>query len=161
MISSILSIVSGANEIQSLQSWVSSFALKNRGPKRAILAEVSANFKVMKVLLRNDVNALEVAESLRTNAFDQLESSDFSFNALKHQKVSLARLKIQDLPSFSYLDGATTETLVCSMYERIRILQSLAKTASKNKKFQDRVRFDVRLQNIAKMLLILVLHLKS
>lgn len=161
MISSILSIVSGANEISALQNWVSAFATKNRGSKRAILAEVSANFKVMKVLLKNDIDSLAIINSLRTQTFDELERSNFSFNTLKRQKISFARLGIKDLPSFSHLNGASTETLICSMYERIRILQCLAKTTAANTKAHDHIRFDIRLQNIAKMLLLLVLHLKS
>lgn len=115
----------------------------------------------MKVLLKNDVDSLAIANSLRTQTFDELERSNFSFNTLKRQKISFARLDVKNLASFSYLNGASTETLICSMYERIRILQSLAKTAAQNKKAHDHIRFDVRLQNIAKMLLLLVLHLKS
>lgn len=161
MISSILNIVSGANEISALQSWVSSFASKNRGPRRVILAEISTNFKIMKVLVKNDIDTSEIISALRTKAFDTLESSNFSFNALKHQKVSFQKLGIKNLPSFSFINGATTETLVCTLYERIRVLQSLEKAASKNSKLRKSIRFDVRLQNIVKLMLILVLHLKS
>jgi hypothetical protein len=161
MISSILSIVSGANEIHSLQSWLSGVVTKNRGPKRAILAEISVNFKIMKVLLRSDVNVAEIISTLRTQAFDQLESSNFSFNVLKRQKVSFKKLGIKSLPSLAFIDNTSTEDLICRTYERIRVLQGLAKTASKNARVRDGVRFDVRLQNIAKLLLILVLHLKS
>lgn len=161
MISSLLNIVSGANEISALQNWLTSFATKNRGPKRAILGEISTNFKVMKILVKNDVDVAGIISALRTQAFDQLESSNFSFNALKHQKVSFSKLGIKDLPSFSYINGASTEKILCSLYERIRVLQSLEKAASKNSKLQKSIRFDVRLQNIAKLMLILVLHLKS
>ncbi len=161
MISSILNIVSGANEISALQSWVSAFATKNRGPRRMILSEISTNFKIMKVLTKNNIDTSEIISVLRTKAFDQLESSNFSFNALKHKKVSFHKLGIKNLPSFSSIHGATTEALVCTLYERIRVVQSLEKAASKNAKLRKTIRFDVRLQNIAKLLLILVLHLKS
>lgn len=158
MVIEAATILGAANELSSLQQAVQRMIHKNRGPVRAMLLELTFNYRLVTDLYRSkETDPLPIIGALRTATYRKLISSDFSFRALKRGTVSK---ELAGSSNFLKLyAGKSTEELVTAVFEKIIIAKRYSTLHKKNSKLTAHIRFDVRLHNIGKMLVLLMRHL--
>jgi hypothetical protein len=131
---------------------------ESRGTKREVLRELHDNIDRIALYqqtgMRADginrvVNALQVATYLAAS------KAGFDFNAL--QKRKLAAETVRDVPQFKSLVGLSTEQLFDKVYAAIHRLRIICAEYPDDPK----LRKNVRLINIFKLMLVLVRHIKS
>lgn len=153
-------IIGAASELSNLQRAVQRLIHKNRGPVRAMLLELTFNYRLITDLYRSkEADPLPIIGALRTATYRKLASSDFSFRALKRAAVSK-----QLAGSSNFLKlyaGKSTEELITVIYEKIIIAKRYRALHEKSPKLTAHIRFDVRLHNIGKMLVLLMRHLNK
>jgi hypothetical protein len=130
----------------------------NLSTMRAVLTEMHLNidrindYFEMRNPIQQVIRTLSVA-ALKKALFD----SEFDFNTFERKLIRVERLF--EKPAHFYLnyDGWTTEHLFNHLYEKIVRLQEISNEYADNPRY----RLSVRLGNIRKMMLLLLLHLRD
>ncbi|NSW52690.1 MAG: hypothetical protein HPY85_09320 [Anaerolineae bacterium] len=125
---------------------------------RAVLTEMHLNLERIDDYfqagnpIRRVIGTLAV-DALREALFDK----DFDFNTFERKKVHVH--KLFENPEYFYLayDGWSTERLFNQLYEKIARLQEISREYPDNPHY----RLGVRLENIRKMMVLLLLHLRD
>ncbi len=147
-----LSIFATAGEaLQALVSW----RKRSKGDARAIVMELEDNYTYLKMVAFDGVPLENVVQDLSTAEYKRLASEGYNFNNLKRQKI-------QDDPSFEGTQmanwvGKSTEELIDSIYKKIGELKITYPHNKDNAKY----RWNVRVQNIVKLILLLLKHVQE
>jgi hypothetical protein len=125
---------------------------------RAVLTEMRLNFERIDDYFRGGNPIHQVIRTLSVTALKEaLFDSDFDFNNFKRKKIRVRKL-FED-PDYFFLnyDGWTTERMFNNLYEKIVRLQEISREYGDNPNY----RLGVRLGNIRKMMVLLLLHLQA
>ena len=148
-------ILKGIDTATSVAQTLRSLVKGTRGLKRRLLLELQANIQLILLYTQGSAPIDKVIRKLEIAHCQAALESDFNFKSLKRGRVSKA--VGQQLPQFKPYVGWTTEQLFTSIYLKIKELQHIVEIDSDNTRF----RKNVRLQNVLKLLLVLLQHLKS
>ncbi len=146
-----LSIFSSAGAaLQALVDW----RKRSRGDARAIVMELEDNYTYLKMVVFDGVPLENVVQGLSTAEYRRLASEGYNFNNLKRQKI-------EDDPSFEGTQmaswaGKSTEELIDSIYKKIGEL----KISYPHNKDNPKYRWNVRVQNIIKLIWLLLKHVQ-
>jgi len=149
------SILSGLSNVTSVLSTLNGLLKGSRGMQRTLLLELEGNIRLILLSVKGGAPLEKVVPRLETASIRQAMESGFNFNALKSGKVKLKA--VGDAPQMQSYIGWSTEKLFANVYLKIRDLQHIVDIDSGNNRF----RTGVRLQNILKMMLLLVRHIRS
>ena len=126
-----------------------------KGDTRALLEELKENAGLCWLVMEMDTDPIKIISELRTEEYDRLLKTNFDFNSLKKQRISVdERIGKSDLSSFL---GKETAILVENIYDRIKELKRIYRVDRENPK----VRWRVRIINLQKRILLLLWHLKK
>jgi len=138
----------GAAALAALADW----RAKTRGNARALVEELKENARCCLLVLEDDVPIEQVIERFATSEYDRLGRAGFDFNSLRRSRIErYASLEGTELASWR---GKPTEQLVVSIYDKIKDLRAHYPHAKES----ERRRWRVRVANIHKRILLLLLH---
>lgn len=166
-----------ASALKALDGLLEGQIKRTRGRKRSLLLEMRGNVRLIRLFIEGDPSLIddanggdqslidavsdgdlpivEVIERLEIKHLEAALESDFKFEKLK--KGTVKKSATGGSPQLMTYVGWTTEELVSSIYLRIKDLKNIVEIAPDNKKF----RKSVRLLNIAKLIGLLIRHIKS
>ncbi|NVJ60088.1 MAG: hypothetical protein HWE27_06855 [Gammaproteobacteria bacterium] len=125
------------------------------GDERALLEEIKENAGLCWLATKREVDPKIIIQELQTSEYDRLIKTDFDINRLSRKKIKASeRYKGTDL---KYFIGKSTYELVISIYDRIKELKRIYRIDPN----MQRIRWDVRINNLHKRILLLLEHLKS
>ncbi len=136
--------------LQALVDW----RKRTRGDARAIVMELEDNYTYLNMVAFDGVPLENLIQDLSTAEYKRLACEGYNFNHLK-------RKKIQDDPSFEGTQmanwvGKSTEELIASIYKKIGEL----KISYPHNKDNPKYRWNVRVQNIIRLILLLLKHVQ-
>ncbi len=129
-----------------------------RGTKREVLRELHDNIDRIALFQQNGLPPEQinrVVNALQVSTYLAASKAGFDFNSLK--KGKLAAASVRDVPQFKTLVGASTEQLFDKLYGAIHRLKVICADYPDSPK----LRKNVRLWNVFKLMLVLVRHIKS
>jgi hypothetical protein len=131
---------------------------ESRGTKREVLRELHDNIDRIALFQQTGMPAAginRVVNGLQVATYLAASKAGFDFNSL--QKAKLAAASLRDVPLFKSLAGSTTEQLFDKVYAAIHRLRIICAEYPDDPK----LRKNVRLMNIFKLMLVLVRHIES
>lgn len=128
---------------------------KTRGDARVIVEELKENSRYLWLVIEEDILFDDVVGKLSTSEYDRLLRERFDFNTLKRKRVA----------SYSSLDGTDlsswkekhTSELVSNIYDKLKDL----KTKYPHSKNSKTIRWEQRIRNVQKRILLLLRHVSS
>ncbi len=137
--------------VQDINSWLK----KQKGDSRALITELKVNLTYLNMAINQSLEIGEILENLKLDQYSRLQDEGFNFNKIKNKKIpNLKSIKGSDLASWK---GKSTEELVDSIYDKIRDL----KISYPKLKGRPNIRWNVRIINIAKRIVLLLRHVRS
>lgn len=128
---------------------------KAKGNASSVIEELKENSRYLWLVIEEDVSLEKVVSNLSTKEYDRLLKEGFSFNSLKKNKIgSYVSLDGTDLSSWQ---GKETEKLVFNIYDKIKDLKTKYPLSKNSKK----IRWNQRVKNVQKRILLLVKHANS
>ena len=145
------SLATAGAAIRELAAW----GRRAKGDARALIGELKDNMAYLDMVAEDGVPLAEVIDKLAVTEYTRLARAGFSFNALKRERISrYASLEGTDLSSWT---GKETESLVESIYEKLRDLKIRYPHVAKNGKYL----WQVRVNNIRKRIWLLLRHVRD
>lgn len=137
--------------IQDINSWLK----KQKGDSRALITELKDNLNYLEMVIEHGVELEDILKDITVDEYSRLQNEGFSFNKIKNKKIpKLKSLNGTDLASWK---GKETEELVVSIYDKIRNL----KASYPKLKNKPNIRWNARVINIKKRILLLLQHVRS
>lgn len=128
---------------------------KSKGNASSVIEELKENSRYLWAVIEEGVSLEKVISNLSTKEYDRLLKEGFSFNSLKKRKIGKhASLDGTDLSSWQ---GKETEKLVSNIYDKIKDLKTKYPLSKNSKK----IRWDRRVINVQKRILLLLKHANS
>lgn len=149
------SVFKGLSTAASVAKFIQSLIKSTRGTKRTLLLELQQNIQLIYLHFESGSPIDRVIEKLGSSYYKRAVESNFNFNSL--QKAKLKEELINNVPQYKSYVGWTTEQLFTNIYIKIHTLQTIVEIDAKNEK----LRKNVRLINILKLMLLLLKHIKS
>lgn len=146
---------SGLSSAASAAKTIQGLVKHSRGTKRALLLELQKNLNLLYLFLDDERKAGAIISKLDVKVYEDAVKTDFNFNEIKKGK-----LKPQLAAGMKQLQvyvGWPTEQLFENVYLKIHQLKSINEIDPDNSRY----RVGVRLKNLHKMMLLLVMHVKS
>jgi len=142
---------SAAGALKAFTGWKS----KTKGNARSIIEELKENSRYFWLVIEERVPLDNVVSNLSTSEYDRLLKEGFDFNSLKRKKIGkYASLEGTDLSSWQ---GKETEKLVSNIYDKIKDIKTKYPLSKDSKK----IRWELRVKNAQKRILLLVKHANS
>ena len=130
--------------------------MKNdRGHKSKVLLELQENIDLISLAKEKQFDIDKVIAKLQRKYYIAAVEADFNFNSLNHSL--LKENTIKSVPQFKKYLGWSTQRLFINIYRKVKQLQDIVEMDSKNKNINK----EVRLENIYRMMVLIVNHLKS
>ncbi len=130
--------------------------IKDRsGHKRKVLLELQENVDLINLAKVKAFDIDKVIKKLQRKNYLAGVEADFDFNSLK--RSVLLEKSIKDVPQFKKYIGWSTERLFINIYRKVKQLQDIVEMDSENKNINKKA----RLENIYRMMLLMINHLKS
>ena len=143
------------NEVSKVIKDINSWLKKQKGDSRALITELKDNLTYLEMVIKHDVEIDEILKDLKTDVYSRLQDEGFSFNSIKNRKIpKLKSLEGSDLASWK---GKSTDELVVSIYDKLRNL----KASYPKLKNRPNIRWNVRVINITKRIVLLLRHVRS
>lgn len=99
------------------------FRKQRKGDARALVEELKANSRLCFRVVEDGVAVTAVISHFSTAEFDRLNKAGFNFNVLKNRRIhAYSGIDQSDLAAWP---GKTTASLVDSIYDKIKTLQSI------------------------------------
>jgi len=149
------SVFKGLSTAASVAKFIQSLIKSTRGIKRTLLLELQQNIQLIYLHFESGSLIDRIIEKLDSSYYKKAIESNFNFNSL--QKAKLKEELINNVPQYKSYVGWTTEQLFTNIYIKIHTLQTIVEIDAKNEK----LRKNVRLINILKLMLLLLKHIKS
>lgn len=127
----------------------------SRGTKRALLLELQKNLDLLYLFLGDKRRTSSVISKLEVKVYEAAVSSNFDFNDIK--KGKLKPQTVAGVKQLQFYIDWSTEQLFENIYLKIYQLKNINEIDPANARF----RVGVRLKNLYKMMLLLVMHVKS
>lgn len=125
------------------------------GDASVLIDEIKNNLRFCRLVLEDHETIDDSIDVLSTAEFDRLRRSGFKFKALSSRKIR--KHKSLENTDLAYWQGKTTRELVVSIYDKIKDIQILYPRA----KHSTKRRWNVRVINIQKRILLLLKHLDA
>ena len=130
--------------------------IKNsKGHKRAILRELQENINLLFLAKNNQLPARKVIEKLERKNY--LAAADAGFNFKLIKRFALKRETVKDVPQFKKYIGWSTERMLENIYLKVKQLQDIAAIDPDQKSLN----LQIRLENLLRLMLLLLQHVKS
>ena len=143
------------NEVSKVIQDINSWLKKQKGDSRALITELKDNLTYLEMVIEHGIELDEILKNLTVDAYSRLQDEGFSFNKIKNKKIS--KIKSLDGSDLASWKGKSTEELVVSIYDKIRDLKnSYPKLRNK-----PNIRWNVRVINIRKRIVLLLQHVRS
>ena len=126
-----------------------------RGRKRRLLLELQGNLDILQLWKRNRFPPEGIIPKLERVQYDAALEENFKLNSIKRQPLGKEASK--NVPQFRKYIGWSTEKLLDNLYRKIKILSDILELDGN----RDKVNMDVRLNNIYKMLVLIITHINS
>ena len=148
-------VFTGVSTVASALKTLDGLIKGTRGRKRSILLEMRGNVRLIGLYIEGDMPIVKVIKKLEIKHLEAALQSEFKFSTLKKGKIK--KSAAGGVAQFKKYVGWTTEDLVASIYLRIKDLKNIAEIDPDNKQF----RKSVRLNNIGKLIVLLMRHVRS
>ena len=143
------------NEVSNIIKDINAWLKKQKGDSRALITELKDNLTYLEMVNKHGVDIDEILKDLKIDVYNRLQNEGFSFNTIKNKKIpKLKNIEGSDLASWK---GKTTDDLVVSIYDKIRNL----KASYPKLKNRPNIRWNVRVTNISKRIILLLHHVRS
>jgi len=126
---------------------------KHRGRRRLLVMELSDNLDLLNLVHQGQVGVDQAIPELKDAVYQKLLEESFSFNTLSRRKIAAANAR--HVAQLRRYQGWPTERLVDNIYRKIRQL----KTLKKLKLCDPAVNYKQRLENLRRLLVLLMVHL--
>ena len=150
IISAILSVI---ELIPAFVDMINKQAENTKGLERSLILEMKANAELIQLHRDGEVTANEVIKQLEIDKLEKALGSDFKFTSIKRGK-----LKAKSTAGIAFFEkyiGWTTEELFENMYLKIKVLKKYLEMTPDN----FRIRKDVRLINVLKLIKLIIIHI--
>ncbi len=155
MIESITSLFSTLSTAAKTAKAIQKVMSNVDGDQRALLEEIKENAGLCWLVTKREVAPKRIVNELLTCEYDRLLKTDFDFNQLKRKKIRASeRYKQSDL---KYFVDKSTAYLIVNIYDRIKELKRIHRIDEN----LDRIRWNIRINNLHKRILLLLEHLNS
>lgn len=125
-----------------------------KGTQRKLLLELRRNLELISLHTEGETPIEKVIPKLVTQEFEAALQRDFDFSNLKKGKINE---KSAETPFERLYLGWTTEALISNIYLKIKTLQDILEIDPQNPHY----RMSVRLNNVRKMIILLLKHIGS
>jgi hypothetical protein len=150
----IISAILGVIEIiPAFVKMINKQAANTKGLERGLILEMKANAELIQVHRTNEVTADEVIKHFEIDKLEKALDSDFKFTSIKRGKVKAE--STAGIPFFEKYIDWTTEELFENLYLKIKVLKKYLEMTPDN----FRIRKDVRLINILKLIKLIIIHI--
>lgn len=150
IITMILSVI---GIIPSFSDMINSQVSQSKGTKRSLILEMKKNAAFIQLYLDGEADLDTVVEKLTYKKLEKTLNSNFDFNTVKRGKVK--KKSAGGIAFFEKYIGWNTEELYENLYLKLQVL----KTFVSDKKQNSRLRKNVRLINILKLIKLIVIHI--
>jgi hypothetical protein len=150
IIATILSVI---GIIPSFSDMINSQVSQSKGTKRSLILEMKKNAAFIQLYLDGEADLDTVIEKLTYKKLEKTLNSNFDFNIVKRGKVK--EKSAGGIAFFEKYIGWTTEKLFENLYLKLQVL----KTFISDKKHNSRLRKNVRLINILKLIKLIIIHI--
>lgn len=138
-----------SNAVKDVNAWLK----KQKGDSRLLVAEIKNNLIQLDMVVEHDVNLEEVLNDISIKEYKRLQGEGFNFGSIKKSKIpKFKSMEGTDLESWM---GKETEELISSIYDKIIAL----KTMFPRVKNSSKIRWNSRVINIRKRILLFLRHL--
>ncbi len=128
---------------------------QTRGDARSLVEELKENSRLCWLVIEEDIDVRKIIPKLSHREYDRLNKAGFDFDALQRKKIKdYNQLNDTDLASWA---GKSTRALVENIYDKIKNLKVTYRYAPNSEKR----RWNIRIINIQKRILLLVKHVSS
>jgi len=152
IITTILSVI---GVIPAFSEMINSQASQSKGTKRSLILEMKKNAAFIQLYLDGEADLDTVIKKLNTKKLEKALNSSFDFNSIKWGKVK--KKSTGGIAFFEKYIGWTTEDLYENLYLKLQVL----KTFVSSKKQNSRLRKNVRLINVLKLIKLIVIHIDA
>lgn len=125
------------------------------GHKRKVLLELQENIDLISLAKEKGFDIDKVITKLERKYYLSAVEADFNFNSLK--RSVLKEKTINGVPQFIKYLGWSTQRLFINIYRKVKQLQDIVEMDSENKNINKKA----RLENIYRMMILIINHLKS
>ena len=130
--------------------------LKNaKGHKRAVLRELRENLNLLLLARKNQLPSDKVISKLERKNY--LAASDAGFNFKSIKRSSLKEKTTRDVPQFKKYIGWSTERLLENIYLKVKQLQDIIEMQVT----VESLNLNTRLENLTRLMILLLQHIKS
>jgi hypothetical protein len=130
--------------------------LKNaKGHKRAVLRELKENLNLLLLARKNQLPSDKVISKLERKNY--LAASDAGFNFKSIKRSSLKQKTTRDVPQFKKYIGWSTERLLENIYLKVKQLKDIIDMQMVSKNLD----LNTRLENLTRLMILLLQHIKS
>jgi hypothetical protein len=137
-----------AGALKAFAGWRS----KTEGDARSIIEELKENSRYFWLVIEKEASLNEIVDKLSTQEYDRLSKEGFNFNSLKKEEIpNFTSLEKTDLSSWQ---GKKTNELVLNIYDKVKDLRAKYPLSKNSKK----IRWDQRVKNVQKRILLLLRH---
>lgn len=148
----VLKTLSSSNTAAKL---IANWWQKSTGDVRALIGELKDNLIYLDMVAEDGIALDDVIEKIRIDEFTRLSREGFNFNRLKKARIeTYPSLQGTDLAAWG---GKHTETLVISIYDKIRDIKIRYPHVKNHKKY----RWTFRVNNIRKRIWLLLKHVND
>lgn len=141
-------------DITSPLSMIDDIIKRNKGLKKMLLIEMKKNIETID-LLREGINIDDVILNLETKQLEKAFSSGFDFNSYQLLKPKVNKEIAGENLFYNRYVGWTFERLFESILIKIEVLQKIVRIGSQ----RGNVNKTVRLNNVLKLMTLLLLHI--
>ena len=150
IITAILSVI---EIIPAFVKMINKQAANTKGLERGLILEMKANAELIQLHREGEVTADEVIKQLEIDKLEKALDSDFKFTIVKRGKV-----KAESTAGIAFFEkylGWTTEELFENLFLKIEVLKKHVAMSPEN----FRIRKNVRLINVLKLIKLIIIHI--
>jgi hypothetical protein len=153
MMEIITAILSAIGLVPPFAEMINKQAESTKGLERGLILEMKTNAELVQLHRDGEVSADEVIKQLEVDKLEKALDSDFKFTTIKRGKVKAE--STAGIAFFEKYIGWTTEELFENLFLKIEVLKKHLDMAPDS----FRIRKDVRLINILKMIKLIIIHI--
>ena len=150
IITAILSVV---EVIPAFVKMINNRAANSKGMERGLILEMRANAELIQLYLDGDGDLDNMIRQLEIDKLEEALNSDFKFTTIKRGKVS--EESTGDIAFFKKYIGWTTEELFENLFLKIEVLKKFVEMGPET----FRIRKNVRLINVLKLIKLIIIHI--
>lgn len=150
IITAILSVI---EIIPAFVKMINKQAANTKGLERGLILEMKANAELIQLYLDGDADLDSTIRQLEIEKLEKILNSDFNFNTIKRGKVK--EESTGGIGFYEHYTDWTTEELFENLFLKIEVLKKFVEMEPET----FRIRKNVRLINVLKLIKLIIIHI--